>query len=194
MRALHFRLSTFLLQGLWIRSNADFPLNTWTHVVMTYNGSGLISGLRMFWDGVLQATTTIFSTWTDPTVPSGPFSHLMWGCRFTNFPVGGFTNPPITSYFFEGKIDESCFWRTARSIAQVEQLYNGGHPADPLHIGLPGFRANRYFRMGEGSDGAPLGALSVCTNRMPVGGAPTICVWNNDGASPPLRVVEDTAP
>jgi hypothetical protein len=195
-RALSFRLSTFLLQNLWLRSDAPFPLNTWVHVCMTYDGSGNIAGLKMYWDGVLQAVTTIFSTWTDPTVPSNQFSHLMWGCLITAFPSGGPPSvwPPVPALFFEGKIDESCFWRFTLSAAEVLALYNGGHPADPLHVGLSNGRTvNRYFRMGEGSDGAPLGALSTCVNRMPVGGVGTFSVWNNDGQTPPLRVTGDTA-
>ncbi len=55
-------------------------INEWTHVCFTYDGSGTASGVKIYFDGVEQPTTTIG---TFPT--SGVLNNvdLLIGSRFT---------------------------------------------------------------------------------------------------------------
>jgi hypothetical protein len=201
-RPLHFHLCTHFLNGLWIYSNVDFPLNQWVHVCMTYAGLGVAAGLRMYWDGQPVATSTIgTTTWTTSALNSNAFSSLLWGTQYTVWPTGPAVPvvPPILTWFFEGLMDESAFWRFELNATEVLDLYNGGHPADPLHVGLANGRTvDRYFRMGEHTDGTPfvLPGSSISWDRMPISPPATLSngFWNNDGATPPLRVSEDVAP
>ncbi len=193
-RAMVFQVSTHALQGLWVYSTASFPLDTWVHVTMTYDGSGTIAGFKMYWDGVLQTTYTIWGTWTTNALNSNAYSHLLWGVRYTAFPGGiGPVWPPVLDYWFEGKMDESCFWRYELNAQEVLGLYNGGFPINPMHVGLKnGKTVDRYFRMGEPSDGTPwVPPHSISWCRFPVGGTQSNGFWNNDGATPPLRVSTD---
>lgn len=201
--AMVFQVSTHALEGLWVYSQTAFPLDQWVHVVMTYDGSSTIStsassgGLKMFWDGVWQPLHTIWGTWTTNALNSNAFSHLLWGAQYTAFPGGvGPVWPPVIAHFFEGRLDESCFWRHTLDTNEVLALHNNGHPVNPMHVGLPNKPADRYFRMGEVADGTPwiLPGSSISWCRNPVTGTLSNGFWNNDGATPPLRVVLDSAP
>lgn len=194
-RAMVFHVSTHILEGLWIYSTASFPLDTWVHVTMTYDGSGTIAGLKMYWDGVLQTTFTIWGTWTTNALNSNAYSHLLWGVLYTAFPggVGPPVWPPVLTYWFEGKLDESCFWRYALNATEVAGLYNCGLPIHPMHVGLKNNKTvDRHFRMGEASDGQPwIAGISISKVRFPVGGTNSNGFWNNDGMIPSLRISED---
>lgn len=200
-RGLHFHLCTNLFEGIWIYSQASFPLNTWVHVVMTYAGLGDVSGLKMYWNGLEVPIYVGLNNWTTSALNSNAYSHLLWGTQYTAWPPGGPspTWPPVLTYFFEGKMDESCFWRYELDALEVEALHNGGYPVSPLHVGLSnGKPVDRYFRMGEHTDGQPwvLPGSSIAFDRMPLSPPATLSnmFWNNDGATPPLRVSEDVAP
>ena len=92
-------------------------------------------------------------------------------------------------------MDESALWRTDLSAAEVLHLYQQGYPADPLHVGLPTKHVDRYYRMGENTDGAPwLFGHSISAVRFPIGGTNTNGFWNNDGFVPAVRISEDVAP
>jgi hypothetical protein len=203
-RALVFQVNTWLLEGLWIYSQASFPLDTWVNVTMTYDGSAQVAtgpgtpGLKMYWDGVWQPIYVIWSTWTTNALNSNAYSHLLWGTQYTAFPGGvGPIWPPVLTYSFEALMDESSFWRHTLTPTEVLHLSNAGYPADPLHVGLPSKKVDRYFRMGEWTDTTPwvLGH-SISWDRMPISPPATLSngFWNNDGVLPSLRVSEDVAP
>jgi hypothetical protein len=193
-RALNFRTCTYLLNGLWIYSANPFPLNVWVHVVMTYNGSGNASGLKMYWDGVPQATHITFDNWFSTAINSNAYSHLLWGTQYNSIPGW----PPVLDYFFEGSMDESCFWRHELTFQEVMGIFNSGRPINPMHVGLPSKPCDRYFRMGEVTDGTPwvFPGSKIAWGRWPVGapGSGQNGFWNNDFTVPPSRVVQDVAP
>jgi len=197
-RQLHFHLCTHFLNGLWITSTDEFPLNEWVHVTMTYDGTGGSgAGLKMYWDGVEVSTNVIYTNWTSSAVNSNAYSHLLWGCQYTAWPPGSPPHswPPVLTYWFEGGINEACFWRHELDADEVLALYNNGYPESPCHVALPDGHIERYFRMGEWTDGTPwISGYSISWNRHAYGGTNTNMFWNNDGAIPPLRVVEDVAP
>ncbi len=192
-RRLVFQVCTHFLQGLWLHSNVDFPLNTWTHVAMTYDGSGNIAGLKMYWDGVLQATTTIWGTWTTSAINSSAYTHLLWGCHYTAWPVGGVvpTWPPLLAFWFEGPMDETALWRHELTAREVGLVYDCGYRISPKHIGLPTKPIDAHWRMGEVSDGPFVLNLGVSYDRYPVGKPQRNAFWNNFAAA---RVVEDFPP
>jgi hypothetical protein len=201
-RPLHFHLCTNFVNGIWVYSTVDFPFNVWTHVTMTYDGSGNANGLKMYWDGQQVPVVILFNNWFSSALNSNAYSHLLWGTQYTAWPTGfGGPSvwPPVLTWFYEGLMDESAFWRFELNATEVEHLYQGGYPADPLHVGLPnGKTVDRYFRMGEHTDGTPwvLPGSSISWDRMPISPPATLSngFWNNDGATPPLRVSEDVAP
>lgn len=191
-RALHFHLCTHWLQGLWVESQSSFPLNTWTHVVMTYDGSGDTSGLKMYWDGVLQPVNVIFNGWSTTAINSNAYSHLLWGVQYTCWIGGVYQGSPVLTYWFEGKMDESSFWRYELNSDEVKLLYNQGKPTSPLHVGLKNNKTvDRYFRMGEKTDGFVWFTLAISWNRMPLAPPATLSngLWNNPT---PDRITEDT--
>jgi hypothetical protein len=200
-RPLHFHLCTHFLAGIWIYSLADFPLNEWVHVVMTYSGNANASGLKMYWNGQQVPTGIVFNNWFTSALNSNAFSHLLWGTQYTVWPTGPVVpvDPPVLTWFYEGLMDESSFWRYELTPVEVAALYNGGYPVSPLHVGWKNNKpVDRYFRMGEFTDGTPwvLPGSSIGWWRGPISPPATLSnmFWNNDGATPPLRVSEDVPP
>ena len=53
-RGMWVHLSTNIFQGVWIYSKASFPLNTWVHVCVTWDGNTTpgVGGLKLYWDAV----------------------------------------------------------------------------------------------------------------------------------------------
>lgn len=195
---LVIQLCTHFLNGLWMYSNAQFPLNTWVHVAFTYDGTGAPgAGLKMFWDGVQQATTYLINNWNTIAINSNAYSHLLWGTQYTAWdPLGALPDwPPIVTWWFEGQMDETALYRYELTPNEVAALYDQGYPQSPLHVGLPARTCQSHHRMGELSDGVPFfGTWNVCWSRSPQTGYLRNAFWNNDGATPPGRVIEDSAP
>lgn len=101
---------------LGIENVSVLPINTWYHIVATYDGSKLSSGLLLYINGV-QASTTNLS--------SGVYTGMVPG---TLNPTIGFRSSSSTaSEAFDGLIDELGVWK-GRIInqAEVNYLYNGG--------------------------------------------------------------------
>jgi len=87
-------------------SDAVFPLNTWTHVVLRINTNKVA---RMFINGVMQSgTVTAF--------PEGPFGNLNIG-RYPSWP---------TSSMWNGFIDEVRIYNRALSAEEIKEHYLGG--------------------------------------------------------------------
>ena len=196
-RSMVFHVCTHFLEGLWIYSQASFPLNTWVHVTLTYDGSGTVAGLKMYWDGVLQSTYTIYNTWTTEAINSNAYSHLLWGCQYTAWhPLGAQPDwPPVLHYWFEGLMDETSVRRYELDATEVLELYHQGRPQNPMHVGQPaGKSCQTHWRMGEKKDGAQILDNGVCYGRYPITGSPLgyrNALWNNFATN---RVSEDTPP
>ena len=65
------RLSASLIQrwlddGVRIESEASVPLNRWSHVALTYDGSRLASGVRLYLDGQLLKTQVLLDYMNQP--------------------------------------------------------------------------------------------------------------------------------
>jgi hypothetical protein len=91
----------------WFNTNASAPVNTWTHVVVTFD-AGVV---RTYVNGVLAHTYN--GTGTDIS-SSG-----------TTFRIGGRQqfDGQAAKQNFDGLIDEVMFYRRAITAAEVQQLY-----------------------------------------------------------------------
>ena len=98
-------------------SSSQIPVNTWTHLAMSYDGTAL----RLFVNGNQVASSPRSGTIV-------PTSSPLW--------IGG--NTPYGEYF-NGRIDEVRVWRVARTAAQITVDMNNpvGTP-DTTPPGAPG--------------------------------------------------------
>ena len=158
-RGMWVHLSTNIFQGVWIYSKASFPLNTWVHVCVTWDGNATpgVGGLKLYWDAVEQDRWIVINSWNTNAINSSQYTATLWGCQYTSWhPAGAMPdNPPTLRYFFTGLMTECLFSRTEYNAAEVAELYNGGRPTSPLHVGrLNGKKSNAYWRMGANRDGS----------------------------------------
>lgn len=98
------------------------PLNEWTHLAATYDGTTA----RIFRNGVQVATSSAFS---------GPIGSTAGDLR-----IGADRNAGTPAFFWRGYLDEVRIWNVARTGAQIlETLYTGGAQAavhTPPYAGL----------------------------------------------------------
>lgn len=87
----------------YAKHHADVNLNTWTHIVGTYDGTTL----RVYADGVVGSTTDTLGT------PSANIGSTHIG---NNLPTG--------NREWVGLIDEVCIFNTTLSAAQIKFLYD----------------------------------------------------------------------
>ena len=96
-------------------STNTFNLNQWYHVVMTYDGSGANTGLKLYVDGVNQAGTRSGTLGADINYfPDRPFN------------IGSRNNGNLP---FNGNIDEVGIFDAELSASDVTDIYNSGTPA-----------------------------------------------------------------
>jgi len=88
---------------------AAIPLNTWSHIVVTYDGNKLHTGLKMYINGVDVGSSGMTGTYLGMSNTS------------TSAYIGGLNG---TAGGFTGRIDELGIWRRKLSATQVASLYN----------------------------------------------------------------------
>jgi hypothetical protein len=82
------------------------PVNTWSHVAVTYDGTDV----RIYLNGVLRDTTT-----SSRTVPNTAIAATLGG-------------DPGTTAPFNGRLDEAAIYPTALSQARIQAHYDAGKP------------------------------------------------------------------
>jgi lysophospholipase L1-like esterase len=82
-------------------SDTAVPLNTWTHVAVTYDSS--TTTMKLYFNGVLEDTNTSVMSFADPTVQVGAF-------------VGGNR--------WNGSMDEVLIFNRALQDSEIQGLYN----------------------------------------------------------------------
>lgn len=98
-------------------STTILALNTWYHIVVTFDGTNV----RFYINGALD--NTFATSWALPN-NSSP----------TNITIGA-NSDGVTRYTpFTGTIDEFSLWNTALPLATVQSMYNGGNPVTPPNI------------------------------------------------------------
>lgn len=114
-----------------VDSVSTLTASTWQHVMVTYSGSGNISGLKMYINAVVDTAT-----------PSGVIGDM------TNA-SSAYVGISNTSWPWSGMIDEATFWNKQLSLAEVQELYNGGVVLNAnLHSAVANLE--HYYRMGDG--------------------------------------------
>lgn len=96
-------------------SVTDVNNGNWHHIALTYDGSGTAAGMKLYMDGQQLALSTLNDALINDPLNTGAVSI---GSR-----SGGGTN-------FVGNIDEVSIWDGALSAIEVDEIYNGGFPAD----------------------------------------------------------------
>ena len=147
------------------------PNNTnWHHVVLTYTGSSVASGMQGYVDGVAQTMTVVTDNLTATTLTTRPFNIGSWD-------NGG-------SSWFDGLIDEVRVYNRALSPDEIKRLYNMGATTkfnvskkqdaalDNGLVGLWTFDApdmagvTAYDRSGNNNTGTLEGAITRASGRI----------------------------
>lgn len=103
------RLSVVSLSGAVV-------LNSWNHVVVTWNGSNLVSGVNFYVNGVLVGLGTSFDA-TGSRLDDAVMPVLL----------GDF--PDDASTHLRGRLDQVSVWNRVLSPVEVQQLFTTGSPA-----------------------------------------------------------------
>jgi len=105
-----------------IRTSSD-PYNdaAWHHLVVTYDGSGGASGMKMYLDGALASTTVVNDTLGGAGI-NGPDG----GTRFLIGARGRGASSGNTNNFFTGSIDDVARWNSTLSSSDVDLIYQNG--------------------------------------------------------------------
>jgi hypothetical protein len=107
-----FGLISDALGGNGVLVHVPRPVNTsWQHVVATYNGTSLASGVSVYVDGVLQSNTAIMDNLSSSILTSSHFN------------VGSIDNSN-TFAFNSGSIDDVRIYNRVLTANEVKQLYN----------------------------------------------------------------------
>ncbi|MDD5627056.1 MAG: LamG domain-containing protein [Patescibacteria group bacterium] len=145
--------------GFWMLSSggapyigryAPFPsTNVWHYICGVYDGSKVVSGIKVYIDGIRSDTSND---------TSGTYA----GCSNTNVPVNiGRRNVPDS--YFNGLIDDVRIYNYVRTPAQIAWDYNRGAPVgswsmDSVGVSAsPGTALNVYDSSGKANTGVSSG-------------------------------------
>ena len=129
---IFFRLRSTNNAFFFIKGTVAIPNETWTHYVVTYDGSQSVSGMKLYKNGSAESVTTS----TSGTVT-----------RFANqalpFNLGTRDDDPNIAY--SGIMDEVSAYNVELSASAVSTIYNSGVPNDLT--GTSGLVS--WWRMGD---------------------------------------------
>ena len=97
---------------LFVDSTSTITDTNWHHILMTYDGSSSVSGVKIYIDGVSDTVTTA-GTLSATTLNSSPFNI---GARNSN------------SLFATATIDETAIFNSELSASDVTAIYGSGVP------------------------------------------------------------------
>lgn len=98
------------------RVSTSVAQNAWKHIVVTYNGSGLASGINIYINGALA---------NGATGGAGVYT----GMTNTTKVLSIGNSSEVTGSYLQGSIDEVIIFNKALSLAEVGTLYNSGNGA-----------------------------------------------------------------
>ena len=120
--------------SVWLNVDTSvLAIDTWHHIVATYDGSNATSGMNIYVNGSLD---------NDSTGGGGTISDMT---STDSVKIGKYTG----GQFYAGNIDEVAIFDTvlpATGPGSVEEIYNGGVPAD-----LTSLSPTAWWRMGDES-------------------------------------------
>ena len=120
--------STATRKRITTNTGAIISPNVWTNIVITYDGSGLGSGINVYKNGVPQTVTITQDNLQNNTILNSSDSY-----------ISAFNG---ASSFFTGGQDEFAIYSTELSSDDALAIYNGGEPTT-----ISG--AVAHYRMGE---------------------------------------------
>ena len=97
---------------LEVESDTAVDLQTWQNIAVTYDGSSNASGVKMYYNGVAVATSTITDALTSTIINTEPFGI---GAALAR-----------SALYFKGTIDELAIFNRALSSTEISNLYNDG--------------------------------------------------------------------
>jgi len=112
-------------------TNMALP-NAWTNIVITYDGSGLGSGISFYKNGIAQSVTVTNDSLASNTIVTSQDAYIS-GNNFA-------------SSFYPGKQDEWAIFNTELSSEDALAIYNSGTPND-----LTSLSPVAWYRFEEGS-------------------------------------------
>lgn len=146
------------------------PLNTWTHVVCTYSGNSNTSGMKVYYNSVLQTASATVNTLSATIVDATAVTR--WGA----FPDGTGTTP------FKGKFIPKRVFNYELSQAQVNDLWYDNK--------VTGTAAIDEYAVSEGSGTNVASTGSGAHNGTLVGGAGI--TWSTDTPMHARSVITQT--
>lgn len=112
-------------------------LNTWQHIVMTYNGSSL----KVYVNGTQAVSIAASGTINSST---------------ETFHIGGLPFSP-SPFMFGGKLDEVALWSKALTPAEITCMYAGGHDDSDPSLEL-------FYKCDQGTPNGNNGGISSLTD------------------------------
>jgi hypothetical protein len=103
-----------------VSSSSYLADGLWHHIIVTYNGSSLASGVKIYIDASLKSLTIQYNTLTDTTI-TGNDCHLA---------------ARSGSSVFNGKIDECLIYTKELSSSEVIARYNSGIGSEYLGFAI----------------------------------------------------------
>ncbi len=120
----------------WIESTNTVNDGKWHYVVVTYDGSETVGGLKIYRDGQLETPIIIKSSFVASS-SIDPDKSVKAGARTNNTGIAN---------LFNGTIDDVKVYNYARTQKQIVQDMNAGHP----NVGSPVGSAVGHWKFDEG--------------------------------------------
>jgi len=141
-----------------VKLNTDVTDGTWHHLVMTYDGTSLASGVELYLDSVK-------ATGGNRTVVNDGLGALDFQTT-ESLMIGSRRGAGL---FYNGNMDEYSVWNVELTQTEINDLYNSGKPKDlSIHSKFTDLLA--WWRMGEAVVGSKLvdqaGANDATMNNM----------------------------
>lgn len=125
--------------ALKVRAPSGITKEQWTHVAVTYDGSGAASGATIYIDGSAVVADVI----------SNGFGGAV-GNTDVRFLLGAlWNNSALPSSRYGGQLDEVSVWADELSSSDITAIYNGGTPKDLSGEAFYGANIS-WWRMGDG--------------------------------------------
>ena len=102
-------------------TSTELTVDTWHHIIATYDGSNAASGIKLYVDGSAISTTDV-SIGTYAGMPNST----------GNLKVGRFD---VNGSVMDGRAAQVDIWSSELTATEVTSLYNSGTPVDPTADG-----------------------------------------------------------
>ncbi len=142
---VNLRLQNWLTSD-YIGKKANLILDTyrWYHMVVTYDGSGVVSGIKWYIDGIEEAGTGVVNGTYAGMAPS--YDRRLY--------IGSNAYDP-GQHQFDGSIAEVALWGAELSAEAVAAIYNITREAEPIYIsGITNNPPRTLLRSMDSLDGA----------------------------------------